>query len=166
MDIIRNANILNQEDLSLLENHSLDEIYNICNYTPRKRVTRLMLLIDLLYKYPSNQINDIVNKYTVAIPNEINNYDEYGVNAIQMCASLNHFETMRILLNNGINNNNNKDNWIWMVIYYLEGRVSLFAIKLLIEYDVTSRTLHSGEISKRDKVNKLTDNITSLNVLV
>lgn len=61
MEIIKKAYILNDIDLHLLENHSLDKVYRLRGIK-YKKVTRL-ILISFLHKYPKILLNNIQKKY-------------------------------------------------------------------------------------------------------
>lgn len=95
MDIIRKANVLrnvlDEDDLLLFENHSLDKEYTLFNSWPQKKVTKLMLLINILHKYPTkSSINNIIKEYIKEVPNEINEVSQYGDDALKICASYNN----------------------------------------------------------------------------
>lgn len=91
MEIIRKANdlrnVLDQEDLLLFENHSLDKKYVIHNYSTHKKVTKLALLINLLHKYPHALLNNIIKEY-IQVSNEVNQVDDHGYSVLELCVRL------------------------------------------------------------------------------
>lgn len=163
MEIIRRlndlCNILDQEDLLLLENHSLDKKYEVRTGNPRKKVTRLALLISLLHKYPAKKINDIIKEYIKELPNEILEFDEYWYNALLMCVSLNYLETMKILLKYDTACQCNTATQ-YAYLYH-----NLNVLILLIEHDanVNIKSLKDPSMFFI-RVNEIVDNITLLNV--
>lgn len=133
MEIIRKANILDQKDLLLLENHNLDEKYGIERIGIYNKNTRLMLLINFLNKYPHNIINNIIKEYITLVPNEINKVNGGGFTALKIC-SVNHFvNTAEILLKNGFDVNTKDERYATEA--YIAQCVDLNITKLLIEYD-------------------------------
>lgn len=83
MGIIRKAAILDKDDLLLLENHRFDKEYKLRCFLARKNVTRLMLLIELVEKYPA--MNNIIKEYVKKVPEEITIYDKNGNTPMNLC---------------------------------------------------------------------------------
>lgn len=200
MDIIRNANILDQEDLLLLENHSLDKEYLIIRdkrssvvfYS--KNVTFLMLLINLVEKYP--KINDLIKHYIKRIPkplvlDEINYFCDIEFNALDICIAkavakeaiiYNNFdfkiqetlpnnitnwsyvETIKILLDNGIR----ADQLDWHTsFHYFNQSIA----QSILEYDainISGCDYNYESYCSNDKnksiMNKINRNIALLNI--
>lgn len=168
MDIIRNANILDEEDLLLLETHNLKAKYSII--VTSTKVTRLMLLINLISKYPTliNIIEQYVKKTETSLKlNEINNYDSNEWSALDLCI-LKGTKIIKILLDNGANINmqDSKGNTcLCIALLY-----NLSMIQLILEYDAINikrfnGTYQDSECSdeKRSKFNKLCQSIALLN---
>lgn len=139
MDIIRKASVLDEEDLLLLENHSLDNIYTFTVFSQHIGVNRLMLLVNLLKKYPANKINDIIKEYVEELPNEVNEIDNYGFSPLIMCINHKYLETMKILLNNSkaCQDINKKRKGTSRPARYARICNKLDSFKLLIEYDAS-----------------------------
>lgn len=184
LSALRNANILAEEDLLLFENYSYSNRYSICGWRKCKKVTILMLLIDLLDKYPlaSFIINNIIKWYIEKVPEEMYKINGNGVSAIMICISDYFIITLKILLNNNINvNHQYNDENKWTVLHYTAdwldfirsmGRYGLKIIKLLVEYDANTNIKDKNGnnmmylCSNRDcgRVNNILENITLLNI--
>lgn len=160
MENIRKANVLKQEDLLLLENHSLDKTYELEIWTPDnlmwincKNVTKLMLLIDFLHRYNKEDLNNVIKKYIEDVPDEIKHVDDL---ALEICIYRPYLETLKILLNGGITNY--KD---WLADSALR-RDNFKVFKLLMEYDVCIN-IKAVFIPGRNKVDKIIESLALLN---
>lgn len=141
MDIIRKANalcnILDQKDLLLLENHSLDKKYkyNGMSYK-RKNVTLLMLLTNFLVRYP--QIGNIIEQYVrkSLTSDEINKRDDHEWTALEICIVQKEpsIKTIKMLLENGADPNLQDFQGYttyWVACNYFNP----FVMQLILEYD-------------------------------
>lgn len=177
MDIIRKSNILDQNDLLLLEdhNHSLDKVYSLHHCLSRRKVTRLILLVNFLHKYPIKAINDIIKEYIKEFSNEIIECDEYDLNALKMTTHSNHLETLKMFLKYDTSHQNinilikNHNTPMHYAIFYS----NIYALKLLIEYDASMSLTDCNNIPLlnccpniiKNKVSKIVNNIMLLNSL-
>lgn len=166
MDIIKNANILNQEDLLLLENHSLGINYIIYNLGLQNKVTKLMLLINFLRKYRNTPLNNIIKEYVKKVPEEVNNFNEFKYSALIMCIKANnekiYIETIKILLDNGANVN--KQNFYGYTAYHFAlSYYNTRTLKLLLEYDSNTAGSYSNVNYKNAIACKIIHNIELLN---
>lgn len=165
MDIIRKANILDQDDLLLLENHNLDITYNIVGLN-LKKIPRLFLLVNLLDKY--TEINSIIKNYLKYYSTEVNTI-RYNLNALDICVMKYKdspcLETIKILLEYGTNINQ-LDEYDCTSLEYALSNFNYDVIKLMLEYDGVCVKNYYGEYLKtknKVKFNRLTNDINLLN---
>lgn len=194
MEIIRNSNvlrnILDEEDLLLLENHSLDTLYCIQQYGDCKDCTILMLLIKLIHKYlakpvfdlakpvfdlaTSCPINNVIEHYVKNNPAEINKLNSGNLSALDICITNSNktpfIETIKILLNNGSNVNLQDDDGY--TSYHLACmRFNLQVVRLILEYDgINIENSHGNypiemcnDDAEKDIVNDIVHSIVLLN---
>lgn len=180
MEIIRNSNvlrnILDEEDLLLLENHSLDTLYCIQQYGDCKDCTILMLLVKLVHKYltTSYSINNVIEHYVKNNPAEINKLNSGNLSALDICITNSNktpfIETIKILLNNGSNVNLQDGNGY--TSYHLACmRFNLQVVRLILEYDgINIENSHGNypiemcnDDAEKDIVNDIVHSIVLLN---
>lgn len=177
MDIIRNANvlhnILDEEDMLLLENHSLDKKYKICFHCS-SNVTRLMLLVNFLAKYPQkySQISNIIEQYVKEVPGEINKMDDNDRTALGICIIQypTNIKIIKIMLNNSANINQPDGNGltIYGVACY---NFNIVLMRLILEYDGINVKTYYGtyqdtmfyDNNQKEEIAKINQYITLLN---
>lgn len=156
MDIIKNANILDHDDITLLENHSLDKKYSLKRCTTRNNVTRLMILVNLLHKYPHSLLNNVIKEYIKYAGNEVYHLDQYEYSALEMCSRHNHIDTAKILLNTSANiNSQRKCGRTLLQIAISECNYDI--AKLLLSYDATA------PVNMNKRISNMINDITLLN---
>lgn len=176
MDISK-ANILDHNDLLLFENQSLDkEYYFRLDKLPRKKVTKLMMLIYFLHKYPRTPLNKIIKEYVKVRQDEIVQFDNHKYGPLSACIFDDYLETLEILLESITSNQININNYLidkWTAPQYAAFFGRFEALKLLAEYDVSIDINKfnngipptSSIPSKMNRINKILDNIKLLNVV-
>lgn len=174
MDLIRNANVLEQEDITILENNNPDTLYNNSPFRNDKGVTRLMLLASFLDKYSKkfHEINSVIKEYIKEVPDEINITSKHGWNVINICiaSKYSHIETIKILLN-GSANVNHISGYKMTALHIATNYVKLNVAKLILEYDSINIKNKQGTSAvdllwidaQQIKFNKILEDITVLN---
>lgn len=159
-------NILDQEDLLLFENHSLKTTYKIQDMV-HKKVTKLMLLIDLVEKYPT--MNNVIEKYIKRMPphlvlEEINSYTNYNFCALDICIAkmTPSIKTIKILLDNGANINKQDSDGLtsWYIACTFFNRN---IIQLTLEYDAINIKTIDGKYQYDNCSNKQCAIINKIN---
>lgn len=133
---IKIANILDDEELLLLKNHSLDTYYYISHFGYENNITKLMLLIDFSLKYP--QINNIIEQYVkeVSMLSEINKMCNCHWTALDVCIEegISHIKIIKVLLENGANVN--QTDYDGYSSYYIAcSNFNRSIMQLILEYD-------------------------------
>lgn len=181
MDAIRNANILDKEDLILIENHILDKRYNWYSQS-QTTVTKLMVLVDCLRKYPEEKAIKIIEMYLKQPDIEVIRQLEW--NALTICAyniginiecnknsQVQKFtKIMQLLLKHDRVQINYVNQEGTSAAHYVARNINL--LKLLLEYDATmtikneyyNTPLYYCKIVDKDEITKLMHHITLLNV--
>lgn len=108
MDIIKEANILSQEDITILENINLNKKYHYTKRFSCKGFTLFHHLVLLLNEGEYIEYEILIKKYLKAYPEEINKVNERGYSALHLIAC-NYTEfsynLAKILLENNANVN-------------------------------------------------------------
>lgn len=161
-------NVLDQEDLLLLENHSLKTTYKIQGMR-HKKVTKLMLLIDLVDKYDSPTMNNIIEQYVKKMPpylvlEEINSYTNNNFCALDICIARRtpSIKIIKILLNNYANINKQDSDGI--TSYYIA--CTFFnqnIIQLILEYDAINIKKNDGGYQNDNCSNKQCTILNNIN---
>lgn len=176
MEIIRKAGVLYKKNLIELENHSLDKNYGLySSWTPRKKVTKLMLLIDFTLskkycmKMKRHTLINLIEEYIKEVPDEINYVDERGWSALILSIEVNSLEIMSILLKSDIVDINSKDDQEWTASHYASHSTNTYLFKLLAEYDadLSIKDRHGRTPENLDYTSKMIiviNNIALLNI--
>lgn len=177
MDVIRNANILDKVDLLRIENHILGKKYDWYGQS-QTTVTKLMVLVDRLRKYPEEKAIKIIEIYLKQPDIEVIRQLEW--NALTICAynirkypesQVQKFaKIMQLLLKHDLVQINYVNQEGTSAAHYVARNLNL--LKLLIEYDANmnikneyySTPLYYCKNIDKEEITKFMHHITLLNV--